>query len=149
MMTRDFADLLRHLRLEAGFSQETLAERAGISAKAVSAYEQGLRANPRRDTIALLVEALQLTGNARAEFEQTASRRLDAVHSSASETRHNLPCQRSSFVGRHNELDDLSRLLEQRRLVTITGSGGIGKTRTALEVVAHLAWPPRDVTDRQ
>jgi predicted ATPase/class 3 adenylate cyclase len=50
---------------------------------------------------------------------------------------HNLPLQRSSFVGRENEMSVLADLLATQRLVTITGVGGCGKTRLALEVAAR------------
>jgi predicted ATPase/tetratricopeptide (TPR) repeat protein len=55
---------------------------------------------------------------------------------------HNLPWQPTSFVGRQRELSELSDLLQQRRIVTITGSGGIGKTRIALEVATGRPTPP-------
>lgn len=44
-----------------------------------------------------------------------------------------LPAQLTSFVGRDEELADVARLLEQNRLLTLTGTGGVGKTRLALE----------------
>lgn len=49
---------------------------------------------------------------------------------------HNLPVQRSSFVGREGEQQALRDLLAAHRLVTVTGVGGCGKTRLALEVAA-------------
>jgi predicted ATPase/DNA-binding CsgD family transcriptional regulator len=48
--------------------------------------------------------------------------------------RHNLPLQLTTFVGRGNELAELQRLLAGKRFVTLTGVGGAGKTRLALEV---------------
>ena len=48
------------------------------------------------------------------------------------EPRHNLPAQTSSFVGRAGELDELVRMLSGARLVTLTGAGGVGKTRLAI-----------------
>jgi predicted ATPase/class 3 adenylate cyclase len=48
----------------------------------------------------------------------------------------NLPFQLSTFVGREHELADVRRLLDARRLVTITGAGGTGKTRLSLQVAA-------------
>src|SRR5215210_6835101 len=45
---------------------------------------------------------------------------------------HNLPLELSSFVGREKELAEVKRLLENNRLLTLTGSGGCGKTRLAL-----------------
>src|SRR5581483_12213657 len=50
--------------------------------------------------------------------------------------RHNLPAQRSSFIGRESELAEVRRLLDEHRLVTVTGVGGCGKTRLALQVGA-------------
>src|SRR5215210_2614640 len=52
---------------------------------------------------------------------------------------HNLPLQLSSFVGREKELAEVKRLLESTRLLTLTGSGGCGKTRLALAVASELA----------
>ncbi len=49
----------------------------------------------------------------------------------------NLPAQLSTFVGRDRELQEIRKLLEGDRLVTLTGSGGSGKTRLALEVAGR------------
>ncbi len=49
----------------------------------------------------------------------------------------NLPSQISSFIGRRKELDELSAMLAGSRLVTITGPGGIGKTRLAVQLAAE------------
>src|SRR5262245_9495713 len=50
---------------------------------------------------------------------------------------HGLPVALTSFVGRASELARLDALLEQARLVTLTGPGGCGKTRLALELAAE------------
>jgi predicted ATPase/class 3 adenylate cyclase len=50
------------------------------------------------------------------------------------ETPHNLPAERSSFVGRAKEIEALRRSLVEHRNVTLTGIGGSGKTRLALRV---------------
>jgi predicted ATPase/class 3 adenylate cyclase/tetratricopeptide (TPR) repeat protein len=52
--------------------------------------------------------------------------------------RNNLPLQLTSFVGRERELDEIRRQLEQARLLTLTGPGGVGKPRLALQVAADL-----------
>ena len=51
---------------------------------------------------------------------------------------HNLPTELTSFVGREREIAEVKRLLSMSRLVTLTGAGGIGKTRLALRVAADL-----------
>ena len=50
----------------------------------------------------------------------------------------NLPAQVTSFVGREVEIADVTALIEKHRLVTLTGSGGVGKTRLSLQVAANL-----------
>lgn len=53
--------------------------------------------------------------------------------------RHNLPVMPTEFIGRQAEVDELRALVDRHRLVTITGVGGCGKTRLALEVAAVSA----------
>jgi predicted ATPase len=50
----------------------------------------------------------------------------------------NLPLQVTSFVGRRDELGELSKLLHDARMVTVTGTGGVGKTRVAVQLAAEL-----------
>jgi hypothetical protein len=49
------------------------------------------------------------------------------------------PAQVTSFVGREREIADVQRLLVTTRLLTLTGSPGVGKTRLGLEIAARLA----------
>jgi predicted ATPase/class 3 adenylate cyclase len=58
--------------------------------------------------------------------------------------RTNLPPQATTFVGRQRELESTKQLLEQARLVTLTGPGGTGKTRLALQAAEELAGGFRD-----
>ncbi|MET9438286.1 AAA family ATPase [Streptomyces sp. NPDC006551] len=51
--------------------------------------------------------------------------------------RSNLPAELNRFVGRAGERDELARLLEEFRLVTVVGVGGVGKTRLALRIAAE------------
>jgi predicted ATPase/DNA-binding SARP family transcriptional activator len=53
-----------------------------------------------------------------------------------------LPAVMTSFVGRHHEVAEVTGLLEHERLVTITGAGGSGKTRMAMELAADMALRP-------
>jgi predicted ATPase len=129
---------LRHHRLAAGVSQEVLAEQARMSANGISALECGHRQYPYRETVALLIKALSLPPAVAAEFEAAAARpqrpraRTDRGDGGALAT--NLPSQRTSLVGRETEIADIIDILQDGRLVTVTGAGGIGKTRIALAV---------------
>jgi hypothetical protein len=51
---------------------------------------------------------------------------------------HNLPVQRTSFVGRRDEMNEVVRLLAEESLVSLVGSGGCGKTRLAVHVAAEV-----------
>ena len=62
----DFACLLRRLRAQARFTQEDLAEAAGLSPRTISDLERGLSRTARKDTAGCLAEALGLTGGVRA-----------------------------------------------------------------------------------
>jgi predicted ATPase/class 3 adenylate cyclase len=64
-----------------------------------------------------------------AEFP--ALRTLDAAPN-------NLPLQLTTFLGREREIGEIAALLEQHRLLTLTGPGGTGKTRLSLEVAARM-----------
>lgn len=56
----------------------------------------------------------------------------------------NLPVQLTSFIGRDREMAEISGLLERARMVTLTGSGGAGKTRLAVQVAAEQVGRHRD-----
>jgi predicted ATPase/DNA-binding XRE family transcriptional regulator len=141
-----FGALLRDLRLAAGLSQETLAERAGMSAGGISFLERGVRRAPYRDTVALLATGLDLSPDDRRLLEAAAARAPQPRKrqgSPATETpdepaAHNLPIELTSFVGRENDVTKLRAFLTTSRLVTIVGPGGVGKTRTALRVAEAL-----------
>jgi predicted ATPase/DNA-binding XRE family transcriptional regulator len=124
-----FGELLREYRRAAGCSQETLAERAGLSVGAVSALEQGIRRAARRDTVDALASALDLSESLRRPFEESAA--LARKRQRPDDAR--LPIALTSFIER-NEVQELEALLAEHRLLTITGSGGVGKTRIAIEV---------------
>jgi predicted ATPase/DNA-binding XRE family transcriptional regulator len=135
-----FGELLRRHRISSGISQESLAERARVSAAAISALERGERRAPYRETVAMLANALGLSNDERVEFAAAADRARGRGQRAVSEPRatQNLPLPLTSFVGRDDEIAEIKTLLESRRLITLTGSGGIGKTRTAIEIGLQL-----------
>ena len=114
LRSEEFGKLLKRLRVDAGLSQEQLAERARISVQAVGAYERGSRRAPHRDTLALLVEALSPSGTAYDELISAANharRRGPNALGAASANEfapraNNLPIQRTTFVGRNHDVAD-------------------------------------------
>ncbi len=137
-----FAELLRRYRIARGLTQEELAERARLSLRGVSDLERGARRAPRKETILLLAEALKLPEQKRAALE-LAVRRHAGLSSSLRNPQppaHTLPAQPTRFIGREREIGEVrQRLLEPDvRLLTLTGPGGVGKTRLALRVAEAL-----------
>src|ERR1700722_841612 len=133
-----FGRLLRELRLRAGLSQEQLAERAGMSTTGVGVLERELRHAPHRATVELLAEALGLSPVEREALEATAGPRRGRAPV-ARPAAPALPASPSSLVGREADVAHILALLAASRLVTVTGSGGIGKTRAALAGARHCA----------
>ncbi len=151
----DFAHTIRRFRLRAGLSQEELAERAGVSARAVSDMERGLRKNPRPETLRLLADALALDTEDRTAFFVSAH----SVPDDSAESRQRvepgpgetstalllatrpLPQPLDELIGRERDIQAIVSLLasEHVRLVTLTGPGGVGKTRLALTVASACA----------
>jgi non-specific serine/threonine protein kinase len=128
-------------------TQEELAELAGVSARLISDLERGLIHRPRRDTIQMLADGLRLSGAERDDFVETARGRTDALvpagpAPAGATARHaNLPLPPAALVGREREVAATTSLLLQSevRLLTLTGPGGVGKTRLALEVAAKVS----------
>lgn len=163
-----FGALLRHYRLRAELSQESLAERARISVATVSTLERGTRQAPHRETVLLLAEALELLENDRTELIAAVVRsqrprlrrflgRADsgatlsalrgrdtvvALHA-VPPPQSNLPEQLSSLVGRDEVVAEVGALVHAHRMVTLVGGGGVGKTRVAFQVAENLvsSWP--------
>ncbi|HWT05294.1 MAG TPA: helix-turn-helix domain-containing protein, partial [Xanthomonadales bacterium] len=143
MNDRAFGELLREFRCAAGLSQEALAERARLSPGAISTLERSARRAPQQQTLSMLAAALQLADDDRKRFDEAAAagrRRGPATVAQATTTDRlaNLPNVPTSFHGREAELATLDRLISSRRLITLLGPGGVGKTRLALET-AHAA----------
>ncbi len=152
MATRDaprLSDLVRRHRTAAALSQEALAERAGLSVRALSDLERGVHKTPRLETVRLVAEALGLPDADRADL-LAAARPERSIIAAAGPKRLTslsvLPLPPTRLIGRDDEVAALSRLLAQDdvRLVTLTGPGGTGKTHLALTVATGVAGRYRD-----
>ncbi|NEK56280.1 XRE family transcriptional regulator [Geodermatophilus sabuli] len=133
----EFAALLRRLRGAAALSQDELAARAGLTAKAVSALERGERRRPHPHTVRALADALGLDPAARAELS-AATRPAPTAPVPVT---HPVPAPPAPVVGRDAERGELAGLLRSgaTRLLTLTGPGGVGKTSLALDLARTVA----------
>ena len=139
--------------LAAGRYQELIAELEGLVA--ANPYRERLAGQlmlalyqAGRQTEALgvfasmrkrLVDELGLSPSPElASLEESILRQSPGLAPPAPATRHNLPAARSTFVGRRSEIEGVSSRLQETRLVTLTGAGGSGKTRLALEISRSL-----------
>ncbi|MFN8512507.1 MAG: helix-turn-helix domain-containing protein [Thermomicrobiales bacterium] len=135
-----FADLLRRYRTAVGLTQEGLAERATLSARAISDLERGLKTRPQRETIRLLAEALGLDAEERGRLETAARPRPAPAPTPLATIPGNLPAPPTPLIGRDRAVTSAAARLrsDDVRLLTITGPVGIGKSRLALAVAERL-----------
>ncbi|RIK45600.1 MAG: hypothetical protein DCC58_05820 [Chloroflexi bacterium] len=138
-----FGQALRRHRLIAGLTQEGLAERAGISARAVQDLERGVNLTPRAETVRLLSEALGLDATARAGLIAAAHPELGSAAplGGTLPAPPALPVPLTTLVGRDVEIATVAdnvRGATATRMLTLTGPGGVGKTRLALAAAATL-----------
>src|SRR6266496_1322068 len=134
-----FGALLKRYRIAAGLTQEALAERASLSTRAISDLERGLSRAPRFDTLELLTRAMHLSAEQRAALFAAARPTLPSADAPARPLLL-LPVPPTALIGRAQEVAHGLGLLRERgvRLLTVTGPGGVGKTRLALQLAHDL-----------
>jgi DNA-binding XRE family transcriptional regulator len=158
-----FGDLLKFLRRRAGLTQLELSIAVGYSDTQISRLEQNRRLPDLATIAAQFVPALHLENEPEVTarlLELAAFPEASAQPNTPPRPRHpvapcpppkaagvsrtsgasgNLPAQLTRFIGREQQIEEVKQLLSASRLVTLTGIGGCGKTRLALQVATH--WP--------
>jgi predicted ATPase/DNA-binding XRE family transcriptional regulator len=133
-MHLSFAEMLKRCRRDTGLTQEELAERAGLSARAISDLERGINRRPYRSTVERLADALALSP---AASEALTAARWRATTAAPSDSVSDTP----PLVGRGRELALLERHLagEGGPLLLFAGEPGIGKSRLLSEAGRRAA----------
>ena len=140
-----FGTLLRGFRLDAGLTQEALAQLSGVSVRGIQDLERDIN-QPQRGTAQRLTEALRLSTEASMRLTgaiRTTPRRHAPARRRATVSipnRRAIPIPLTPLIGRDDEVALVHDLLGRStvRLVTLTGPGGIGKTRLALRLADDL-----------
>jgi predicted ATPase/DNA-binding CsgD family transcriptional regulator len=134
-LTRREREILTYLA--EGFSAPEIAEQLTLAVSSVKFHIQNvyakLGANSKRQA---LTRASELGLLDEAPGAAAAASRPEARSGPA--LRHNLPLQVTQFFGREEEIAQLKQRLAAYRLVTLSGSGGVGKTRLSLQAAAEL-----------
>jgi predicted ATPase len=145
-----FGEFLRYLRRRIRLTQKELGLTLGYSEAQVARLESGQRLPDPGLVKTTYVEALGLQHEpalvaklvelaALARQKSPASPATESAPTSTMQPwQTNLPCRLTPFVGRERELAEVKRLVASHRLVTLTGAGGVGKTRLASEAGAAL-----------
>jgi tetratricopeptide (TPR) repeat protein/transcriptional regulator with XRE-family HTH domain len=138
-----FAARLRALRTAAQLTQEELSERSGVSVRAISDLERGVKTRPQRATVQLLAEGLGLTDEERSDLQDTVTylRRPGAAVPVT-----DLPVggflgsvPDTPLVAREREIERLRTAVDSvangaGRFILLSGEPGVGKTRLAQEI---------------
>ncbi len=143
-----FGELLRHLRQRSRLTQDELGLVVGYSRAHIARLENSQRVPDPGAVKASFFEPLGLRADSPEAIQlvtlATAAHDIGSPHgdepgpSAERQTPNNLPYPVTSFVGRTEALAELQRLLPTTRLLTLTGVGGTGKTRLALELAGRV-----------
>jgi non-specific serine/threonine protein kinase len=133
--TPPFGTWLKAQRSKLDLTQGDLARRLGYSPETIRKIEAGVL-KPSKQIVDLLADHLGVPSWQRDAFLMFAT---EARVKSALPALGNLPVQLTHFIGRANDIVEVKQLLGATRLLTLTGSGGVGKTRLAQEAASRMA----------
>jgi len=133
---QSFGQWLRHRRRELDLTQDALARQVGCAQVTIRKLEAD-DIRPSKQLAELLVDQLGVSPAEHDAYVRFGRGGLPPGHVLAAPS-HNLPLHSSSFIGRERELAAVQQALQQSRLVTLTGPGGMGKTRLALQTASQL-----------
>lgn len=152
-----FGEWIKQRRKALDLTQDELAQRAGCSIFALRKIESGER-RPSKQLAGLLADALDISAEDKPIFVRIArgDLPLERLRIATADSKpvsflnsksvpHHLPLPATALLGRDSELAAIAKLFNnpQRRLLTLTGMGGIGKTRLAIEFALrqHTMFP--------
>ncbi len=137
----DFGKWLRQERRVLDLTQEAFADRVGIARITLRKIESG-ELKPSKELALLLVEKIGIPEAERTAWVAFARGLAELPLKPAAplppRPRTNLPAALTTFIGRQKEQTDVIQWIGKHRLVTLTGSGGVGKTRLSLQTASNL-----------
>jgi predicted ATPase/DNA-binding XRE family transcriptional regulator len=131
-----FGEWLRQRRRMLDLTQQDLADQVGCARITLRRIESGML-KPSKELASILLEKFGIPEIERPEWIAFA-RGVSALPTqsipSSSKPISNLPTLLTTFIGREKEQSEVISLISKHRLVTLTGSGGVGKTRLSIKI---------------
>ncbi len=136
-----FGKWLRQQRRTLDLTQETFADQVGCARITLRRIESDAL-KPSKELAIILLEKVGIPKSEREAWlpftRGLADFPVKQTNPSHQIVRNNLPAFLTNFIGREKEQADVIRLVAKNRLVTLTGSGGVGKTRLSIQVASEL-----------
>jgi len=139
-----FGEWLKRRRKTKGLTQAELALQINCSTSLIKKIEAEVRF-PSRQIVEQLADVFTIPPDEREMFQKFARGNWMAAPTDTEDTpwhtshsRHNLPIQLTSFIGREKDIVDIKRLLESAHMLTLIGPGGTGKTRLCIQVANEV-----------
>jgi predicted ATPase/DNA-binding XRE family transcriptional regulator len=131
-----FGIWLHKQRRALDLSQQTFANQVGCAEVTLRRIEAGTL-KPSKELASILLEKLGIPESERSQWVSFARGLSDFPSQSlpsSNKPKSNLPAPITTFIGREKELAEVIKLIDKHRIITLTGSGGVGKTRLSIKV---------------